>query len=96
MNKKTLFFCFLIFQLACSKDSSTDPGLTPTSIEVVCNRDKGEAFLVEEEIVFSITMTTDPRVGINNFAIRKAGSEVFSKSDYTANIVNFTFGFCSK
>ncbi|MEM6316215.1 MAG: hypothetical protein AAF960_01010, partial [Bacteroidota bacterium] len=86
------FLCVLLLT-NCGEEDVIPPTFRATSIEFTCNRDKSESFRVDETIVFTIKLITDSSVGIGQFTILKSGQELFSKSDYTANEVNFQFTY---
>ena len=93
-SKNFLLACLCtLFFISCSKDNDDGPNTATSSISVECNRDKSDAFQVNEEVVFTINMKTDPGVGIDKFTIAKLGDEIFARDDYTANEVNFQFTY---
>lgn len=92
MRLTTLLLLALLIS-ACGEDDTDNPGTSNSTLTVECDRDKTEPFEVGEELLFSIVMETDPAVGIGSFTIEKGSEELFNKSDYTSNIVNFTFGY---
>ena len=92
--KRVLFVSsfLIVFICSCEKEDP-DPSVSPPGISVTCNQNKNETFGVGQELIFSIAMTSDVNVGIARFTISKSGSELFSRSDYTTNLVNFEFGY---
>lgn len=87
-----VFSAIFLFLIACSSDDETPPAPAAPTIEVVRSPAEGP-YKVGDNIEFTISLRTDPSVGIAAFVIDKEDKGIFSRSDYTSDGVNFTFTY---
>lgn len=83
--------CFLLFCISCDEEEE-DPAPVAPTISVNSVSPDGP-YLVGVDVSFQLELRTDVTTGIGSFTISQQGTEIFSKSDYTGNVVNQTFTY---
>ncbi len=82
--------CFIVNFWSCEENSDTPNETTDPTLSISSVAPEGP-YGVNVDVEITLELRTDPKAGIQSFRALKGGAELFSRTNYTSNIVQFNF-----